>query len=90
MRGRGDGRWRRFGLNLPSAPTVPAVSKNVAANTNAPEELLITCELARNATHYRLFTLRTGVDAEPMHVGNSDTPMFHLADLPGGKPSRCS
>ena len=80
-----DARWRRFGLNLPSAPSVPAVPKNVVVNTNAPEELLITCAPARNATHYRLFTQRTGVDAEPMHVGNSDMPMFHLAGLPAGQ-----
>ena len=80
-----DGRWRRFGLNLPSAPTVPAVPRNVGASTNAPEELLITCAPARNATHYRFFTQRPGLDAEPVHVGNMDEPMIHLASLTAGQ-----
>ena len=82
---RDDGRWRRFGLNLPSAPNVPAVPKEVAVNTNTPGEFFITCAPAKYATHYRFFTQRPGVDAEPVHVGNADDPMTHLAGLTPGE-----
>jgi hypothetical protein len=80
-----DGRWRRFGLNLPSAPTVPATPSNVQVNTNTPEEFFITCAPSANATHYRLFTMRAGVDEEPVFAGNSDEPMFHLTGLTPGQ-----
>ena len=80
-----DGRWRRFGLNLPSAPTVPAVPKNLTVNTHTPGEFFITCASARNATHYRFFIQRPGLDAEPVFVGNADEPMFHLTALTPGQ-----
>lgn len=79
-----DGRWRRFGLNLPSAPNVPRVPKDVVVNTNTPNELFIMCAPSPHATHYRFFTQRPGLDAEPIHVGNADEPMFHLTALATG------
>ncbi len=80
-----DARWRQFGLNLPAAPNVPKVPRNVAVNTNTAGELFITCAAAQYATHYRFFTARPDVDEEPVHVGNSDEPMFHLAGLTAGE-----
>lgn len=79
-----DGRWRRFGLNLPSAPRVPKVPQDVVVNTNTPNEFFIMCAPAPYATHYRFFTQRPGVDEEPVHVGNADEPMFHLTALTAG------
>ncbi len=80
-----DPRWLEFGLNLPSAPNVPKVPADVAVNTNTPNEFFITCAPAQYATHYRFFTKRPGLDPEPVHVGNSDEPMFHLAGLTAGE-----
>jgi hypothetical protein len=80
-----DPRWLEFGLNLPSAPNVPKVPKNVAVNTNTANEFFITCAPAQYATHYRFFTQRPGLDPEPVHAGNSDEPMFHLAGLAAGQ-----
>ena len=79
-----DGRWRRFGLNLPSAPNVPKVPRDVVVNTNTPNEFFIMCAPSVYATHYRFFTQRPGVDEEPIHVGNADEPMFHLTALTTG------
>lgn len=39
---------------------------------------------AKYATHYRFFTQRPDADEEPVHVGNSDEPMFHLTGLTAG------
>jgi len=80
-----DPRWLEFGLNLPSAPNVPAAPKNVAVNTNTPNEFFITCGPAQHATHYRFFTQRPGLDPEPVHAGNSDEPMLHLTGLTTGQ-----
>ena len=80
-----DGRWRRFGLNLPSAPNVPKLPKDVVVNTNTPNEFFIMCAPSAYATHYRFFTQRPGVDEEPLHVGNADEPMFHLTALTTGE-----
>lgn len=80
-----DGRWRRFGLNLPAAPNVPAVPKDVSVNTNTPLEFFIMCTPSQYATHYRFFTQRPGVDEEPVFVGSSDEPMFHLTALTPGE-----
>ena len=63
-----DGRWRRSGLNLPSAPN----------------EFFIMCAPSVYAPHYRFFTQRPGVDAEPIHVGNADEPMLDLTALTTG------
>jgi hypothetical protein len=80
-----DPRWLEFGLNLPAAPNVPVIPRNVAVNTNTTGEFFITCAPSRYATHYRFFTARPGVDEEPVHVGNSDEPMFHLTGLTTGE-----
>ena len=53
-------------------------------NTNTPNELFIMCAPSPHATHYRFFTQRPGLDAEPIHVGNADEPMFHLTALATG------
>ncbi len=82
--GDNDARWRRFGLNKPGAPTVPAVPSDVTVNTNTPGELLIKCKASANATHYRFFTQRDGLDAEPVFAGNSDEPMFDITGLTPG------
>ena len=79
-----DQRWRRFGLNLPAAPNVPAVPRDVKVNTDTPGEFHITCARSANATSYRFFTLRPGVDEEPVFAGNSPAPMFDLHDLRPG------
>ncbi len=82
--GTEDARWRQFGLNVPSAPTVPAVPRNLAVNTNTPGEFFITCSPSANATHYRFFTEREE-DLEPVFAGSSAAPMFHLAGLTPGQ-----
>ncbi len=81
-----DPRWMEFGLNLPSAPNSSAVPSDVAVNVNTPGEFFITCAAAKYATHFRFFTQRLGLDLEPVHVGNSNEPMFHLSGLTPGQP----
>lgn len=79
-----DPRWRRFGLNLPAAPNVPAVPKDVKVNTDTPGDFHITCARSANATSYRFFTLRPGVVEEPVFAGSSPSPMFDIQDLRPG------
>ena len=57
----------------------------VQVNANTPGELYISCGSTRNATHYRFFTQRVGLDVEPVFVGGADDPMFHLTALTPGQ-----
>ena len=79
--GRDDARWRQFGLNIPSAPTVPAVPADVVVNNSTPGELWVSCAPSAYATHYRFFTQRTVLDPEPVFAGRADAPVFQIAGL---------
>lgn len=79
-----DARWLRFGLNLPDAPEVPDVPKNVAVDSHIPGKLVITCEASPGAQHYRFWKQVHGVDAHPVAAGSAQEPTFILEGLPAG------
>jgi hypothetical protein len=80
-----DARWRDFGLNMPGAPSVPAVPKNVVVTPTLPGQLQVTCDPSANATHYRFFYQRPIIDPEPVDAGTASDPLFILTGLMPGQ-----
>ena len=83
--GAADPRWRRFGFNIPAQTTTPDVPQIVTVNENTPGEPRVKCAPSAHAAHYRFFTQRPGVDAEPVFAGRSKTPSFQFIGLEPGQ-----
>jgi hypothetical protein len=83
--GRDDARWEDFGLNIPAEPATPSQPVNVAVNTSTPEELLVTCDAAPYADHYRCWKQGVGSSLPPAVLASSKEPIFLLRQLPGGE-----
>ena len=68
----------------PAAPDVPDVPENVVADNNIPGKLLVTCDPAAGASHYRFWKQAPGVDAGPVFAGSAQEPQFILEGLTPG------
>lgn len=80
-----DPRWRDFGFNLPGAPSVPAVPKNVVAQATVPGQLLITSNTSATAAGYRFYYQRPILDPEPLFAGSAVDPLFIITGLTPGQ-----
>jgi hypothetical protein len=80
-----DARWREFGMNMPGAPSVPAIPEHVALTPLSGARLQVTCEPAVNATRYRFFYQRPIEDPEPIFAGNANDPLFVITGLEAGQ-----
>lgn len=85
LMGPDDPRWRSFGLNIPSAPRVPAVPEGIQADASIPGKLLVTCGVVPTATRYRFWTQRTGLDDAPVFAGVSLEASFLIENLTPGE-----
>lgn len=70
-----DARWKKFGLEIPDAPSTPATPQDVAVDDNIPGKLLVTCQPVPGVNLYRFFQ-QTITDARPVLVGRSSEPML--------------
>jgi hypothetical protein len=75
-----DPRWKQFGLDIPDAPSTPAVPENVTVNADIPGKLLVTCPAVPIANYYRFFK-QARTDAEPVFVGRAYEPTFVVEGL---------
>lgn len=80
-----DPRWRRFGFNLPGAPTVPEVPQEVIASAISGARLQISCDPSVGATSYRFYVQRPILDPVPTPVGTSTEPLLITDPLVAGQ-----
>jgi hypothetical protein len=79
--GTSDGRWRRFGFNIPDEPEIPTQPEGVQVNNSTPGQLLVSCAPVPFAERYRWFVQKTGTTGEPTPAGSSNEPLFVLENL---------
>ena len=75
-----DPRWKKFGLEIPDAPSTPAAPQNVTVDTSIPGKWLIRCDPGSGVNIYRFFQQTDG-EPEPRLVDKSYEPML-LMDRP--------
>ena len=80
-----DPRWRRFGFNLPGAPTVPEVPQEVIASALSGARIQISCDPSIGATSYRFYVQRPILDPVPTPVGTSTEPLLITDPLTPGQ-----
>ncbi|MBI3415882.1 MAG: fibronectin type III domain-containing protein [Verrucomicrobia bacterium] len=83
--GPDDSRWLAFGLNVPGAPSTPEVPQNVTVNNATPGQFQVTCDASPNATRYRCYLQRPGIDLRPVLAGSSPAPLLVLTNLTPGQ-----
>ncbi len=79
-----DVRWRRFGLNIPDAAEAPEEPRNLSVDAGIAGKLLVSCDPAVNATHYRFWKQVAGTDTHPVPVGTAQEPQFLIEGLTPG------
>ena len=80
-----DARWKKFGLEIPDAPSTPATPQDLAVDTNIPGKLLATCAAVPGVNIYRFFK-QSASDAKPVLIGKSYEPTLLIEGLPVDAP----
>lgn len=80
-----DPRWRDFGLNMPGAPSVPAVPQDVMVTPLGGARLQVLCSESARATNYRFYYQRPILDPEPILAGGWSEPLFIIDGLQPGQ-----